>query len=137
MAAGHIASNCDDPPLVFKVGVGCCVMELSRCNVSGVDGSSLSDEGLWIVCPSYNDVTSYEMLRSQILEVVDATPLLRRLDLRFVLIDDTAGYDEQIDDLKGLSDVSVITPPLISGISERSSTASASYFRAYVTPISL
>ena len=104
-------SNLRRPSVSLKVGVGCCVMELSRCNVSGVDGSSLSDEGLWIVCPSYNDVTSYEMLRSQILEVVDATPLLRRLDLRFVLIDDTAGYDEQIDDLKGLSDVSVITPP--------------------------
>ena len=47
---------------------------------------------LWIVCPSYRDVPSFTQLRERILDVVPRYVSLALSDVRFVVIDDTAGF---------------------------------------------
>ena len=61
----------------------------------------------WIVTPVYRDVSSFEILRERLLEVLgpDAPKA------RFVVIDDTAGQDQQIERLHQLADVTVLRPP--------------------------
>ena len=66
---------------------------------------------LWIVCPCYRDVASFEILRTRILEELARQGFVSSDDVSFVVVDDTAGYDNDIDQLKGYSDVRVITPP--------------------------
>jgi hypothetical protein len=66
---------------------------------------------LWVVCPCYRDVASFVRLRVDILEVVGREQLASVGDVHFVVVDDTGGYDNDVDQLKGLSDVRVITPP--------------------------
>jgi polyisoprenyl-phosphate glycosyltransferase len=61
----------------------------------------------WIVIPVYRDVGSFEILRKNLLEVLaseDADPT-------FVVIDDTAGQDPEIDRLRAYDDVTVLCPP--------------------------
>lgn len=61
----------------------------------------------WIVTPVYRDVDSFEILRERLLEVLgdDAS------EARFVVIDDTAGQDEEIERLQRHRDVTVLRPP--------------------------
>jgi len=66
---------------------------------------------LWVVCPCYRDVTSFAILRTRILEVFASEEELSSYEVQFVVVDDTAGYDNDVDQLKSLSDVRVITPP--------------------------
>jgi glycosyltransferase involved in cell wall biosynthesis len=66
---------------------------------------------LWVVCPCYKDVPSFAILRTRILQVATTDPTLSASDIRFVVVDDTAGYDNLIDELTTHSDVQVITPP--------------------------
>jgi hypothetical protein len=66
---------------------------------------------LWVVCPSYGDVASFVILRARILEAVAAEQVVASSDVHFVVVDDTAGNDNDIDQLKEYSDVRVITPP--------------------------
>ena len=61
----------------------------------------------WIVTPVYRDVSSFEILRERLLEVLGA----EAGETRFVVIDDTAGQDRQIDRLHALADVTVLRPP--------------------------
>jgi glycosyltransferase involved in cell wall biosynthesis len=74
-------------------------------------GGSMSDPLLWVVCPSYNDVTSFSLLRSRILEIVTASKSLDTFHVRLVIVDDTGGFDEEICGLAPLQDVRVVTPP--------------------------
>lgn len=61
----------------------------------------------WIVTPVYRDVSSFEILRQRIREV-----LATRADgLRFVVLDDTAGQDERIEELRRHPDVTILRPP--------------------------
>lgn len=60
----------------------------------------------WIVTPVYRDVRSFEILRERLLEVLGAGA-----DPTFVVIDDTAGQDEQIERLHQHADVTVLRPP--------------------------
>ncbi len=69
----------------------------------------MSLERLWIVCPSYTDVVAFTMLRKRILEVLEAEGLDR--PVRFVLVDDTADSDEEVEQLRIFDDVRVVTPP--------------------------
>jgi hypothetical protein len=71
----------------------------------------MNEMRLWIVCPSYKDVASFLILRDRIREVLGSDPSLPTFELRFGVIDDTAGYDGEIDQLKTFEDVEVITPP--------------------------
>jgi polyisoprenyl-phosphate glycosyltransferase len=61
----------------------------------------------WIVTPVYRDVSSFEILRDRLLEVLGPDAA----HARFVVIDDTAGQDRQIDRLHQLADVTVLRPP--------------------------
>jgi glycosyltransferase involved in cell wall biosynthesis len=65
---------------------------------------------LWVVCPSYDDVASFTMLRERIQEAVAASAL--ELDgIQFVLVDDTGGVDPNAKLVRELDDVSVVDPP--------------------------
>ncbi len=70
----------------------------------------MSEERLWIVCPSYTDVVAFSMLRKRVLDLVQDIPLLDR-PVRFVVVDDTAGCDDDIAQLDAFDDVMVVTPP--------------------------
>ncbi len=71
----------------------------------------MSGNRLWALCPSYRDVPSFLMLRSKIQQTVKETSQLADLDLKFVLVDDTGGCDEETSTLRDFPDVQVITPP--------------------------
>ncbi len=63
----------------------------------------------WVVSPMLRDTESFLRLRQEtISHCADAR---RDLDLRFVVIDDSAGTDTDIDVLDGFDDVDVLTPP--------------------------
>ena len=66
---------------------------------------------LWVVCPSYTDVPSFVILRERILQALSSLQKLPPPEVRFVVVDDTAGFDIEIDGLKEYLDVDVITPP--------------------------
>ena len=61
--------------------------------------------------PCYRDVASFAVLRARILEVVATEEVVEPSQVQFVVVDDTAGYDDDIDQLKEHRDVRVITPP--------------------------
>ena len=63
------------------------------------------------MCPSYRDVASFVILRTRILGVIATEQAFSSADVYFVVVDDTGGYDDDIDQLKEHSDVRVITPP--------------------------
>ncbi|MBS1861363.1 MAG: glycosyltransferase [Actinobacteria bacterium] len=65
----------------------------------------------WVVTPVYRDTGSFRILRERLLEVLAAEPGAARGPLRFVVIDDTAGQDPEVDKLEGLGDVVVLQPP--------------------------
>jgi len=65
----------------------------------------------WIFTPVYRDVRSFRILRERLLEVLAATPEAAAGEVRFVVIDDTAGQDPEIAGLRDLGDVSVLQPP--------------------------
>lgn len=62
---------------------------------------------VWIVSPVYRDVSSFEILRRHLLDVLDGSGM----QARFVVVDDTAGQDEEIDRLRRHPDVTVLRPP--------------------------
>jgi polyisoprenyl-phosphate glycosyltransferase len=61
---------------------------------------------IWIVTPVYRDVSSFEILRRNLLEVLGE----EAREARFVVIDDTAGQDDEIEQLRH-EDVTVLRPP--------------------------
>ncbi|HEX5593372.1 MAG TPA: glycosyltransferase [Solirubrobacterales bacterium] len=65
----------------------------------------------WIFTPVYRDVSSFRILRERLREVVAASGLPGTEDIRFVVIDDTAGQDPEMESLAGLDDVQVMRPP--------------------------
>ncbi len=71
----------------------------------------MSSEQLWVVSPSYTDVPAFTVLRRRVLEVVRDAPTLEALPVRFVLVDDTAGNDVEMDSVRDMADVTVVTPP--------------------------
>ena len=65
---------------------------------------------LWLVCPVYRDVESFLILRRRALAVL-ATLSWKPAAIRFVAIDDSAGFDPDISSLAAESDLTVLTPP--------------------------
>lgn len=61
---------------------------------------------LWVVSPMLNDTASYRRVRSEVSEHCAGID-----QVRFVVIDDSAGSDREVDQLRGLDDVEVLTPP--------------------------
>lgn len=74
-------------------------------------GEPMSHVRLWVVCPSYHDIPSFLILRTRVLEILDATEPFDGRSVCFVVVDDTAGYDDDTDELASLEDVSIVTPP--------------------------
>lgn len=62
----------------------------------------------WLVTPVYRDVQSFLILRDRLLESLRA---VAPLPARFVVVDDTAGQDPEIERLRELDDVTVLEPP--------------------------
>ena len=62
---------------------------------------------LWIVSPMLHDTESYARVRD---EVLAHCATLDR-PIRFVVVDDSAGSDGDVDRLRGFDDVEVLTPP--------------------------
>ena len=71
----------------------------------------MSNQRLWIVSPSYRDVPAFTLLRRRVLDVVREAPALAALPVHFVLVDDSAGNDVEMDDVLAMDDVTVVTPP--------------------------
>jgi hypothetical protein len=65
----------------------------------------------WIVTPVYYDVGSFRVLRERLLEVLAESPAVGSGPVRFVVLDDSAGRDEEIAQLDALDDVTVLRPP--------------------------
>lgn len=64
----------------------------------------------WIFTPVYRDVRSFRLLRERLLEVLAGEEAADG-PIRFVVIDDTAGQDPEVDSLTDLDDVTVLRPP--------------------------
>ncbi|HEY7255554.1 MAG TPA: glycosyltransferase [Solirubrobacterales bacterium] len=62
----------------------------------------------WFVTPVYRDVQSFLILRERLLEIAPEAGIDRA---RFVVADDTAGQDPEIELLRALDDVVVLEPP--------------------------
>ncbi len=60
------------------------------------------------VTPSYGDVESFLILRRHLLELAPEAGIDRA---RFVLVDDTAGQDPEVESLRSLDDVTVLEAP--------------------------
>jgi len=65
---------------------------------------------LWVVCPSYDDMESFTILRERIRGVLAETAI-PLAGVEFVLVDDTGGIDPNTGQLQGLGDVTVFGPP--------------------------
>jgi polyisoprenyl-phosphate glycosyltransferase len=65
---------------------------------------------LWVVCPSYDDVASFTILRERIRDAVGSSSL-QLTGIEFVLVDDTGGVDPNATGLQELGDVTVLDPP--------------------------
>ena len=63
----------------------------------------------WVVSPMLNDTESFTRLRTETTDACTADGL--HLDLRYVVIDDSAGTDPDIHALDGFDDVEVLRPP--------------------------
>jgi polyisoprenyl-phosphate glycosyltransferase len=66
---------------------------------------------LWVVSPSYRDVPSFLLLRKEVLATLDQAADVGELPVSFVVVDDTAGRDPEVDALRALPDTRVIEPP--------------------------
>jgi polyisoprenyl-phosphate glycosyltransferase len=64
----------------------------------------------WIVSPVYHDVRSFVVLRQRVLEEL-ARSEAHDGEVRFVIVDDTAGQDPEIGLLDDVEDVQVLEPP--------------------------
>lgn len=67
--------------------------------------------GLWLITPVYQDVESFLRLRERTLEIISSHLILRLTPLRFVAVDDSGGFDPEMQRLRGLRDVTVVEPP--------------------------
>jgi hypothetical protein len=63
----------------------------------------------WVVSPMLNDTESFIRLRTETNDACSADGL--HLDLRYIVIDDSAGADHDIHDLDEFDDVEVLRPP--------------------------
>jgi hypothetical protein len=65
---------------------------------------------LWVLCPSYDDVQSFSILRDRVRETLAAQGP-RFTSVEFVLVDDTGGIDPEARHLQEADDVTVLDPP--------------------------
>lgn len=66
---------------------------------------------IWVVTPSYRDVPAFRIVRKQVIGAVGDAEGLAGFRLRFVLVDDSAGLDDDVASLAGLDDTRVVHLP--------------------------
>jgi hypothetical protein len=66
---------------------------------------------LWLVTPVYRDAESYTILRERLLDVLATSERLADVEPRFVVVDDTAGFDRGIESLRPFEDVTILEAP--------------------------
>lgn len=64
---------------------------------------------IWVVSPMLNDTLSFLRVRDEVIASCAAAGLAD--PIRFVVVDDSAGSDREVDQLSELGDVAVLTPP--------------------------
>lgn len=64
---------------------------------------------LWVVSPMLNDAPSFLRVRDEVTASCASAGLAD--PIRFVVVDDSAGSDREVDQLRDLGDVEVLTPP--------------------------
>jgi hypothetical protein len=64
-----------------------------------------------MITPVFQDVESFVRLRERTLEIISRHLNLRRTRVRFVAVDDTGGFDPEMQSLRALRDVTVVEPP--------------------------
>lgn len=64
---------------------------------------------LWVVSPLLHDTPSYVQVREQVIAACADAGLGD--PIRFVVVDDSAGSDREVDELRAQPDVDVVTPP--------------------------
>jgi hypothetical protein len=64
----------------------------------------------WVVAPVYRDVESFLLLRDRVRGVLEGDGVSPG-EIRFVVLDDTAGQDPQVASLRECGDVTVLQPP--------------------------
>lgn len=88
---------------------------------------------LWVLCPTLNDVDSFVVVRDSTREAVRASGLVARFELRFVVVDDSAGVDPETARLQRFEDVTVLVPPYNLG-HQRAIVFGLRWLRARVNP---
>jgi len=75
----------------------------------------MTESTLWVVSPVYRDVPSYLVLRKAILNTLDDGLGAQFAGVRFVVVDDSGGLDDDIERLRRLDDVTLVQPPFNMG----------------------
>lgn len=66
---------------------------------------------LWFVVPVFEDVPAFLELRRRLADVLASSGTVAKGQHRFVVVDDTAGMDQEVDRLRDPEDVRVIETP--------------------------
>src|SRR6202165_5157163 len=64
-----------------------------------------------MIPPVLQDVEAFARLRERPLEIISRHLVLRRTRLRFVAVDDTGGFDPEMQAVRTLGDVTGVGPP--------------------------
>jgi polyisoprenyl-phosphate glycosyltransferase len=65
---------------------------------------------LWVVCPLYQDVDSFLVVKARLLEILGGRSW-KSSRIRFVVVDDSAGFDPDVERLKREPNTEVLCPP--------------------------
>lgn len=71
----------------------------------------MSVQHIWIVTPVFLDVEPFLKLRDRVRDVFKDHSALSACSVSFVVLDDSAGRDKTMDQIRELDDVTVIEPP--------------------------
>jgi len=64
---------------------------------------------IWVVTPCFYDIPSFKRVQGEVKEILG--PQDGSTDLRFVVVDDSAGQDREVQTLAAEASLTVITPP--------------------------
>jgi hypothetical protein len=65
---------------------------------------------LWVLCPLYQDVDSFLVVKRRVIQTL-STSSWAPSSVRFVIVDDSAGFDPDVERLRSESDTEVLCPP--------------------------
>jgi hypothetical protein len=65
---------------------------------------------IWLLSPSYKDVASFLVVKARLFEIL-SSPGGDASRIRFVFVDDTAGFDPEVEQLRREPNTEVLSPP--------------------------